>query len=187
MKQIAYILFVFALCACNKPASTDSVSHDFVISPNIDNAPVLAEWNGKTADVALIRVFHHEAYNTLCLPFALSEADIKHIFGKNCDIRQLSEADFSGEKPIMNFVQQSAMAPGVPYLIKPAQTISDPVFHSVLIVNELHPVTVGDLTFVGVFSPTAVPENALLLGLDNTLHPASSGEIAATKGYFVKR
>ena len=186
MKKLIYLLYAIALCACNKPASTD-VSYDFCLSPNTDNTAILAEWDGKTADVAVMRIFHHEAYNTICLPFMLSEANIKKTFGKDCDIRQLSEADFSGDTPKMNFVQQSAMAPGVPYLIKPAQTVSDPVFKGVLIVNELHPDTIGDLTFIGVFSPTAVPENALLLGADNLLHPASSGEISATKGYFVKR
>ena len=186
MRKITYILFAIALCACNKPASNDSVAHDVALSPNSDNSAVLAEWNNKTADVALMRIFHHESFNTICLPFALSEEQVKCTFGKDCAIRQLSEADLSGETPVIHFEPQSAMEAGVPYLIKPAKTISDPVFHKVLIVDVLHPVTVGDLTFIGVFSPTAVSEEALLLGPDNTLHPAASGTLDATKAYFTK-
>ena len=144
------------------------------LADNADNSALIntLATNGGTWNVTLSgrTLYKDGAWNTLCLPFAISdftgtplaEATVKEM---------LTSSNLTGTTLTLNFSDDlTAIEAGKPYIVKWADgdNITNPVFSNVTI-SEAVPTSVtstdGNVTFVGSYSPfeiSAVNKNTIL-------------------------
>lgn len=137
-------------------------------------------------------------WNTLCLPFDVTMADLESALGYNQDItvrtfksynsttKEITfENPFGGEPP-------SAIPAGTPFLIKLNTTVKDPTFQAVTIKN-ITPLGVSDngVSFVGTYSPVILAADGtnLFLTTRNTLAVPADDEakrrMNGLRAYFI--
>lgn len=129
-------------------------------------------------------------WNTLCLPFSLSQGDVEMSELAGADIRQLSSSSLSSDGTLtLNFSEVSSITAGTPYIIKwnEGSHIVDPIFTGVTISANEPGYKEGDYMFTGCFVPTGIDgQEYLYLGADNYLYyPSESVTIGAFHAYFV--
>ena len=156
--------------------------------------------NGYFANITLDgRTLHKDgAWNTLCLPFDVTAAQIAASDLAGADIRTLSSASFENSTLTLNFTAQGAVTSiqaGVPYIVKWASgtDVVSPTIDAVIIDNTAHNVTcdLGDgksIVFKGTKSATTFTEDdntKLFVGTGNKLHyPLTGASINAQRAYF---
>ena len=184
-----------------------SLAHD------ADNSSVLQEYDNQTCDVVLTgrTLFKDGSWNTLCLPFSLSAAQI----AANTDFAgaTLMTMDVTGKNGFdtedgtlyLCFKTATAIEAGVPYIVKwekaadydnnpPAYDIVNPVFECVTVCNtanqDVESTTTGleTVQMVGTYSPvsvTAGDKSILFLGDANTLYYSSTErQIRSCRAFF---
>lgn len=162
-----------------------------MLKDNADNSDVLAAHDGQTLDVDLTRSLVNASYNTLCLPFSMSAAQIEEHFGAEAKVARLSGAAIEGDELILGFAFVNEIQAGVPYIIQPEANVSNPLIHNVTIANTETPAVFGDVRFIGVFNPTEIEQQSaaehsiLLLGAENQLSwPNTTANLKGTRAYF---
>lgn len=110
----------------------------------------------KTLDntyVKLNRTLVADKWNTLCVPFAISEEEIKANFGEGTLVEKLDAVNGN----TVNFADATSIEAGVPYLIKPTVAGTTYTFNGKDVIAEA-PKTEGnaDVTFQGIYSPTDI-------------------------------
>lgn len=146
---------------------------------------------GQTHNVAITRsTLTSSQFNTFCLPFALSNAQLEEIFGAGYDLEEFVSSEIVGEELVLTFNQVDALVAGKPYLIQPSINVTNPSFEGVTI-SAAAPVDQEDDTYIsfhGVFNPielTGGNKNLLFLGANNELFwPASTGNLKGFRAYF---
>lgn len=130
----------------------------YVDYPVIDLAEESAN-NLKTLDntyVKLNRTLVADKWNTLCVPFAISEEEIKANFGEGTLVEKLDAVNGN----TVNFADATSIEAGVPYLIKPTVAGTTYTFYGKEVSADA-PKTEGnaDVTFQGIYSPTDITHN----------------------------
>lgn len=163
-----------------------------------------AATNGGRYDVTLQgrTLYKDNSWNTLCLPFALNEAQIASSPLAGADIRTLNNVIQSDKTVIMNFTEEGtlgAIEAGKPYIIKWAASsdnIVSPVFRGVVLdgtMNDIACDVVGStsnasIIFKGTYDNIAyTSENAsvLFVGAENKFYyPLAGASIGAMRAYF---
>lgn len=104
--------------------------------------------------VSLVRTLDNSDWNTFCVPFDISEEQVKAVFGEGTKITEFTSADQARARMIFSNAQ--SIKAGVPYFIKPGKAeVKNPSFEGVTIV-EGEPKTItnnSNYSFVGVYSP----------------------------------
>lgn len=162
-----------------------------MLKDNADNSDVLAAHDGQTLDVDLTRSLVNASYNTLCLPFSMSAAQIEEHFGAEAKVARLSGAAIEGDELILGFAFVNEIQAGGPYIIQPEANVSNPLIHNLTIANTETPAVFGDVRFIGVFNPTEIEQQSaaehsiLLLGAENQLSwPNTTANLKGTRAYF---
>lgn len=136
------------------------------------------------ANVTVNRTFSADYWNTLCLPFAVSSSVLTDIFGEGSSLRRFSSV---ADGSTLNFDEAESIEAGVPYLFKPATTVTDPKFEEVEIVSS-DPVadTYEGFSFIGIYNATTLSTTDVFLGTDGSLHypSSSSSSLKGTRAYF---
>lgn len=139
------------------------LSEAVTLDEDVDNA-VEAK---KAADVTLKRKFVANKWNTLVLPFAVSDADVKTTFGADAKVVVYSNADDAN----INFTTSTkGIEANVPVLIMPAavnSTENTYTFNSVSIVAADTPKADGtSYSFVGSYKPYNLVNDDYMLYAD---------------------
>lgn len=136
------------------------------------------------AIVFLQRTFSSEYWNTICLPFSMSEEEVVATFGESTKILEFSSIT---DETILNFTETTSIEAAKPYLIKPSATVVNPYFEDVAI-TETEPLTVeiDGYSFVGIYDATELSTDDVFLSTDGNLyHPsANSNVIKGMRAYF---
>ena len=145
-------------------APTETVT--FVVD---ENRPFAApDSDLEQATVRLKRTLSSDYWNTLAVPF-----DITAMEGS---IREYDHADGT----TMVFSNATAIEAGKPYLVKPAETVENPVYEGVTLRSTApQTVTHGNYSYVAVYEPTrlATDQTELFVTTDGKLaYPASTSE-----------
>ncbi len=193
----------FALTSNNYAAIDDIliVPDGIVLSETTDKAinnSIIEANDTKTVKVNTTRTLTGGIWNTLCLPFDVTMADLESALGYNQDItvrtfksynsttKEITfENPFGGEPP-------SAIPAGTPFLIKLNTTVKDPTFQAVTIKN-ITPLGVSDngVSFVGTYSPVILAADGtnLFLTTRNTLAVPADDEakrrMNGLRAYFI--
>lgn len=156
--------------------------------------------NGYFANITLQgrTLYKDGKWNTLCLPFDVTAAQIAASDLAGADIRTLSSASLANGTLTLNFTAQGAVTSiqaGVPYIIKWASgtDVASPTIDAVIIDNTARDVScdLGEgksIVFKGTQSATSFTEDdntKLLVGTGNKLYyPLSGASINAQRAYF---
>lgn len=157
-------------------------AQSFTFSENATNNTVDAEG----IDVTLDRTLVEGEWNTLCVPFAISEAQAKAAFGDGVMLREYDNQ--SGN--VLNFKAATAVEAGKAYLVKPSKVAEKLTFESVS-VSAAAPATVtAEYGLQGIYSPTAIKSDGtnLFVGEGNKLYQPTASDQTQLKGlraYFV--
>lgn len=121
----------------------------FEYNENEDNN--IEAW--EISDITLNRTLVADKWNTLCVPFAISEEEIKANFGKGTLVEKLDAVNGN----TVNFADATSIEAGVPYLIKPTDAGTTYTFYGKEVSADA-PKTEGndDVTFQGIYSPTDI-------------------------------
>lgn len=145
---------------------------------------------GETYSYQVQRTFASDHWNTICLPFDVSQDALKEAMRENCVLRQFTK---KVENNVLKFESADAIEAGVPYLIKPSVEVKNPIFSNVVYKKEAMPQKVQDDTkkyaFVGTFDPVNVNvdgSDLFLLANGNLAKPKSEEvrEIYGMRAYF---
>lgn len=113
----------------------------------------------KTLDntyVKLNRTLVANKWNTLCVPFAISEEEIKANFGEGTLVEKFEAVNGN----TVNFADATSIEAGVPYLIKPTVAGTTYTFNGKDVIADAPKVEGNaDVTFQGIYSPTDITNN----------------------------
>ena len=118
---------------------------------NENKANNIEAW--ENSDITLNRTLVADKWNTLCVPFAISEEEIKANFGEGTLVEKLDAVNGN----TVNFADATSIEAGVPYLIKPTVAGTTYTFNGKDVIADA-PKTEGnaDVTFQGIYSPTDI-------------------------------
>ncbi len=152
-------------------------------------------YKDRTVTVFLSRQLHAEGWNTLCLPFDISEEEVISKFGNLASLEELTsvttEADGSCT---LNFTKASSIEAGKCYLIKPAAAFSSWYqFDNKTLCTEPIATTLTsqdgsfNISFMGSFDRTAIDGNDTSKGTyftqDNKLYKVAQGRTITMNGF----
>lgn len=137
-----------------------------------DEAPALV------ANVTLDRKLG-EKWNTIVLPFALTEAQVTEMFGEGAKVAAYKGSTVNDEHVTLNFEEQTSMVANTPYMIKPGTNASKKVNGVVLeSASELKKVedANNEITFVGNYTTGKTLQKNSFFISNNIFYRASGQE-----------
>lgn len=128
-------------------------------------------------------------YNTLCLPFSLSAAEIASSALAGVEVYEFANATKDGEYLDLHFRPVTSIEAGMPYFIRFAEegaNLTSLVFEDVTLVPDAQSVTHGDATLHGLLSEASLSgSNKLYLAANNELHWYDYGKtVYPFRAYF---
>lgn len=108
------------------------------------------------ADITVNRNFTEGNWTSFCVPFSIGDTQFREVFGDGALIIGYDSLTTNKEAHFTQHVYHMVEA-GRPYFIRPAKTVSDPVFKNVTVEN-VEPKTIEgeDFDFVGTYEPLTV-------------------------------
>lgn len=166
-------------------------------SVELDEESTVAPVAATGVNVHVVRTIKAGSWSTICLPFAMSEAQTKAAFGDDVLLKDFtswsSEEDGEGNvvKLTIGFTDVTAMEANHPYLIKVSSAVSEFSVEGVDIDPAAEPVKqVGTKKkdkgyFYGNYvAETAVPEYCLFVSNDKFYYSTGATKMKAFRGYF---
>lgn len=138
------------------------------------NAVITENYRVDAQDIQIIRTIVAGMYNTICLPFDVSDAQLKAIFGSDVELLQMSSAEMNGDELDLFFEPATTgIYRGTPYLILTSSNVVNPIFTDAIIKTKVGDATSGTAAdFIGTLIKGEVPagENNLFLGPNDKLY-----------------
>ena len=140
-------------------------------------------------------LYEDGSWNTICLPFDISAADLNTKLLNPSELKTLSTSSFDSETGVLTltFADATSIEAGKPYLIKWSRSSewTNPIFNYVTIRDTYNAVTTDYVDFIGTFSPITLEANdrsVLYLGADDKLHyPTADMTFGSFRAYFQLR
>lgn len=156
-----------------------------------DNEVPLSEYDGMIVDVELEEyTCQPDKWYSLCVPFDLSNDQLKEAFGEDANIQEMTGCSWDAENLTMgmNFNKVTEILAGKPYLLRVSGAVKDPKFEGVTI-NSADPLTLdfGDCEMKGVLNATPLPlgDKSYLFIINNQFYyPATTNPLPAMRCYF---
>lgn len=157
---------------------------------DIDEASKIAPVAANGAYVTVNRTINADEWSTICLPFAMTEAQVKSAFGSDVELGDFAGCDVKGDHITVKFDKVTAIDANHPYIIK----VSSPV--STFIVNGVNvtPATAevkkdgnnGKYnSFIGNYeNGKTLDDGILFLYGNNFCLSKGSTKMKALRGYF---
>lgn len=121
------------------------------------------------ATVTLTKPLKENVWNAICLPFSMTEQQVRNAFGEDARIAEFKKVEESGKKDVALFGMHyyQLITAGKPCLIKPSQ-VSDTYTISGVTIDAEKALTIVDsnkkFDFVGTYATTSMPVNSHFLG-----------------------
>lgn len=140
---------------------------------NYNEAPALV------ANVTLKRKLG-EKWNTIVLPFALNETQVKEMFGEGAKVAAYKGSTVNGDHVTLNFEEQTSMEAQTPYMIKPGTDASKKVNGVVLEpasgLKKVEDANHNGIDFVGNYTTGQTLQQNCFFISNNTFYRASGQE-----------
>lgn len=157
----------------------------------------ISQTNGYTyeaknnARVTLTKPLKANVWNAICLPFSMTEQQVRNAFGEDARIAEFKKVDESGKKAVASFGMHyyQLITAGKPCLIKPSQ-VSDTYTISGVTIDAEKALTIVDsnkkFDFVGTYAPTTMPTNSHFLGSNDgkLYYITANKEISGLKAFL---
>lgn len=121
------------------------------------------------ATVTLTKPLKKDVWNAICLPFSMTEQQVRNAFGEDARIAEFKKVDESGKKALFGMHYYQLITAGKPCLIKPSK-VSDKDNYTItgVTIDAEKALTVADsnkkFDFVGTYATTSMPVNSHFLG-----------------------
>ena len=156
-------------------------------STNTSSTP-FSEYSNKITPTSVInRSFVANEWQAICLPFDLDEDELKGTFGTGVELAEYTLLNGTA----MTFTPQDKLAlhAGVPYLIKPLQTVENPDFDDVVLSIQ-QPKTIklsetDEISFVGTFFKTTTGTGVSIIN-NGAVAENTTGNVIGVSAYIVK-
>lgn len=143
------------------------------------------------ATVTLTKPLTANVWNAICLPFSMTEQQVRNAFGKDVRIAEFKKVDESGKKAVASFGMHyyQLITAGKPCLIKPS-IVSDTYNIEGVTIDAENALTIADsnkkFNFVGTYAPTTMPVNSHFLGSNDgkLYYITANKEISGLKAFF---
>lgn len=141
--------------------------------------------------VTLTKPLKANVWNAICLPFSMTEQQVRNAFGENARIAEFKKVDESGKKAVASFGMHyyQLITAGKPCLIKPSQ-VNDTYTIKGVTIDAEQALTIADsnkkFDFVGTYAPTTMPANSHFLGSNDgkLYYITADKEISGLKAFF---
>ncbi len=159
------------------------------LTENSDNSANITEFNNATVVATLDRSFLAGTdWYTLCLPFDMSDSQLKATFGAAYRLGKLVGSYWKGaESLFLEFDYVNHLEAGMPYVMRPSQDTVFPVISNV-VVNAAPPIENRQgtaATMVGIYGPYQIPSDYYFLGANNYLLQNNNGSsMRGFRAYF---
>ena len=143
------------------------------------------------ATVTLTKPLKANVWHAICLPFSMTEQQVRNAFGENARIAEFKKVDESGKKAVASFGMHyyQLITAGKPCLIKPSQ-VNDTYTIKGVTIDAEQALTIADsnkkFDFVGTYAPTTMPANSHFLGSNDgkLYYITADKEISGLKAFF---
>ena len=135
------------------------------LSESSDYTPVAGP-----ANVTLTRSITADKWSTICLPFAMTNAQLKATFGDDVKVAELT----SGDNTVLNFSTVTETVANKPYAIKVTSDFTSATISGVTIVEGTATQTISNWNFVGTYSNETISANDYYFK-GNKLYKAGTG------------
>lgn len=143
------------------------------------------------ATVTLTKPLKAGVWNAICLPFSMTEQQVRNAFGEDVRIAEFKKTDESNKKAVASFGMHyyQLITAGKPCLIKPSQ-VSDTYTISDVTIDAGKALTIVDsnkkFDFVGTYASTTMPTNSHFLGSNDgkLYYITANKEISGLKAFF---
>lgn len=161
------------------------------MTPASDNAVTVFKPTGGNLvntynTVTLTRTFKQNTWNTICLPFHVTEAQVEKVFGTGTKLvifNGIKTENNETKAHLLQHVDQNILA-GQPYFILPGKDVSSLTFTNVSTDTNLRVNSYGndgsDYKFIGTLSPTTIKEGDYYINAKSD--DANVGKLTAFKG-----
>ncbi len=154
------------------------------LSENDDLTGVIAANEGETATVTIDRALV-AGYNTVVLPFALGEAQVKALFGNNAVVYNFSENSTDANDVTVNFATgNGAIAANTPVLVKIDEVPAELAVDGVVIEAAEAVVEGTNVNFVGTYAPQLIEDGNWFLKDAKIYKSIGMSNIAALRAYI---
>lgn len=144
------------------------------------------------ATVTLTKPLKAKVWNAICLPFSMTEQQVRNTFGEDARIAEFKKVDESGKKAVASFGMHyyQLITAGKPCLIKPSQVNKNDTYTiKGVTIDAKNALTIDDpnkkFDFVGTYETTPMPVNSHFLGSDGKLYYITADkEISGLKAFF---
>lgn len=161
-----------------KTAATPSLSLDENAEISVtEKALKDANTAGSVYDVKLARTLTANVWNTICLPFNVTEEQIADVLKSAGNVKEFDREDAS--KQTIYFKDATTMVAGKPYLIKPTESAKELVFKGVKITEYSASSSLGnDYGVCGTFVPYKLSTDGtdLFLKTDGKFYVPAEGK-----------
>lgn len=144
------------------------------------------------ATVTLTKPLTANVWNTICLPFSMTEQQVRSAFGEDARIAEFKKVDESGKNAVASFGMHyyQLITAGKPCLIKPSK-VSD-TYYTIqgVTIDAEEALTITDsnkkFNFVGTYATTTMPANSHFLGSNDgkLYYITADKEISGLKAFF---
>lgn len=143
------------------------------------------------ATVTLTKPLKANVWNAICLPFSMTEQQVRNAFGEDARIAEFKKVDESGKKAVASFGMHyyQLITAGKPCLIKPSQ-VSDTYTISGVTIDAEKALTIVDsnkkFDFVGTYATTSMPVNSHFLDSNDgkLYYITANKEISGLKAFL---
>ena len=157
----------------------------FTLDENSTTAPESAN----DAKVLVKRTINANEWSTICLPFTMTEAQVKTAFGDGVKLGDFKGYDYSNGQITVNFDATTAIVANHPYIIKVANAVSEFTAEGVTINPQEAEVNLGSSrkpkSFIGNYvAGTTLGNGTLFLNDGKFWYSVRTTKIKAFRGYF---
>lgn len=141
--------------------------------------------------VNLTKPLKANVWNAICLPFSMTEQQVRSTFGENARIAEFKKVEESGNKEVALFGMHyyQLITAGKPCLIKPSK-VSDTYAIEGVTIDAEKALTIDDpnnkFDFVGTYATTSMPVNSHYLGSNDgkLYYITAKKEISGLKAFL---
>lgn len=148
-------------------------------------------------NVTLKRTMVKGEWNTICLPFSVTEDKAKAAFGNDVKIVELDEYA-TVDHNVLSFKASTGIVAATPYLIKPSAVADEYTFENVDITDKAAGYSMtknADIAFKGIYNTVDITSDvvdakfgdtyyAAFLGDGNKIYKAGTGKTKGFRAYF---
>ena len=145
------------------------------------------------ATVTLTKPLKANVWNAICLPFSMTEQQVRSAFGEDTRIAEFKKVDESGKKTVASFGMHyyQLITAGKPCLIKPSRVNENDTYTiKGVTIDAEKALTIADYNnlfdFVGTYARTTMPVNSHFLGSNDgkLYYITADKEISGLKAFF---